>query len=101
MIDLQMIEKGEFYRNLKPSYIIFLCPFDLFGKGRHKYTFRNLYKEDTTFALKDETTKLFLNAKGKQEDVSQELKVFLDYMVDFKRDDDIDMYYLCYHPFSK
>lgn len=33
MIDLQMIDKGQPYKKLKPSYIIFICPFDAFGKG--------------------------------------------------------------------
>ena len=35
MIDLQMIDKGQSYKQLKPSYIIFICPFDMFDKGRH------------------------------------------------------------------
>ena len=34
----ELIDKGEAYRKLKPSYIIFICPFDLFEQGRHIYT---------------------------------------------------------------
>ena len=80
MIDLQMIDKGESYKLLKPSYIIFICPFDLFGKGRHIYTFENLCKEDTSIPLGDDSVKIFLNADGKLDDVSGELKAFLDYV---------------------
>ncbi len=29
MIDLQLIDKGQLYDELKQSYVIFVCPFDL------------------------------------------------------------------------
>ena len=80
LLDMQMIDKGEPYKKLKPSYIIFICPFDQFGMGRHIYTFENICKEDKSVSLKDGTTKIFLNAKGTMDDVSPELKAFLDYV---------------------
>lgn len=46
LIDLQLIDKGQAYKKLKPSYIIFICPFDVFGRGRHIYTFENTCRED-------------------------------------------------------
>ena len=42
MIDLQLIDRGQHYKKLNRSYIIFICPFDLYGKGRHIYTFENI-----------------------------------------------------------
>jgi len=87
MIDLQLIDKGESYKKLKPSYIIFICPFDLFGKGRHIYTFENICKEDKDIPLEDGTTKIFLNAVGDMDDVSDGLKSFLDYVAGKKPDD--------------
>ena len=75
-----MIDKGEPYKKLKPSYIIFICPFDQFGMGRHIYTFENTCREDNSIFLKDGTTKISLNAKGTMDDVSPELKAFLDYV---------------------
>ena len=33
MIDLNILEKGEDYRNLKKSYVIFICTFDQYGKS--------------------------------------------------------------------
>lgn len=80
MIDLQELNKGETYWNLKQSYVIFICTFDLFGKGRHKYTFKNLCLEDKEIGLGDETAKIFLNTEGTEEDISGELKAFLDYI---------------------
>ena len=80
LLDMQMIDKGESYKKLKPSYIIFICLFDQFGMGRHIYTFENTCREDKDIFLEDGTTKIFLSAKGTMEDVSPELKAFLDYV---------------------
>jgi len=80
LLDMQMIDRGESYKKLKPSYIIFICPFDQFGMGRHIYTFENICREDKAIRLEDGTTKIFLNAKGTMDDVSPELKAFLDYV---------------------
>ncbi|MCM1251661.1 MAG: Rpn family recombination-promoting nuclease/putative transposase [Clostridium sp.] len=88
MIDLQMIDKGQSYKKLKPSYVIFISPFDIFGKGKHIYTFENICKEDTSITLKDEAVKIFLNADSSQDDVSKELKAFLDYVAGKESEDD-------------
>lgn len=80
MIDLQMIDKGESYKHLKPSYIIFICLSDIFGRGRHIYTFENTCKEDKSISLGDETTKIFLNADSSMDDVGETLRIFLDYV---------------------
>jgi len=87
MIDLQMIDRGELYSRLKSSYIIFISPFDAFGKGRHVYTFENLCKEDKSIALNDGAVKIFLNASSKMDDTSKELRAFLDYVAGKKSDD--------------
>lgn len=80
MMDLQLLDKGEHYKRLKKSFVIFICTFDVFKKGRHIYTFENRCREDGSILLGDETTKVFLNAKGTIDDVSRELKAFLDYV---------------------
>lgn len=80
MIDLNILEKGEDYKNLKRSYVIFICTFDLFGKGRHIYTFENRCLQDYEISLGDETTKIILNTKGTRDDVSLEMKRLLDYI---------------------
>lgn len=80
MIDLNLIEKGEKYTKLKTSYIIFICMFDPFGKGKHIYTFENRCIEDLDIGLGDETTKIFLNPYGTEDDVSMEMDEFLKYV---------------------
>lgn len=80
MIDLQMIDRGQHYKKLKPSYVIFICSFDLFGKERHIYTFENICEEDSSIHLKDGAVKVFLNTEGKCDDISKELRAFLDYV---------------------
>ena len=59
LIDLQLLDKSVDYKKLNDSYVIFICPFDLFGAGRYKYTFQNLCKEDTTVKLGDGTGRYF------------------------------------------
>ena len=87
MIDLQLLDKGMRYRYLNDSYIIFICPFDLYGKGRHMYTFDKRCKEDPQLTMGDGATHIFLNTKGTMEDVSASLRAFLDY-VDGRLSDD-------------
>lgn len=80
LIDLQLIEKGETYNKLNKSYVIFICLFDLFHLGRHKYSFTYQCLEHAGLELGDETTKIFLNASGTMDDVGPELRAFLDYV---------------------
>lgn len=80
MIDLNLLERGADYRELKKSYVIFICPFDEFKKGLHKYTFENRCREMPELILGDEATKIFLCAGGTADDVSIEMKNFLNWL---------------------
>lgn len=79
-IDLDLISKGDDYRNLSKSYIIFICTFDLFNKGRHRYTFETVCKEDNSIKLEDDSNKIILNTKGIMKDIDNEIIEFLDYV---------------------
>lgn len=79
VIDVNMLEKGMDYKLLKKSYIIFICTFDLFERGRHIYHFENLCREDPSVRLEDGTEKIFLNTKSPREDMDKELRGLLDY----------------------
>lgn len=79
MLDLQLIDKGQTYAKLKPSFVIFICLADMFGAGRHKYTFETVCREDRTIWLGEERITIFLNADSQMEDVSKELTAFLNY----------------------
>lgn len=87
MIDLNLIEKGEYFKKLNTSYVIFICTFDPFKKGLSKYTFKNMCMEDKDTQLNDGTVKMFFNTKSSKNDISKEAKSFLDY-VDGKESDD-------------
>ena len=91
MIDLQMIDRGQTYKQLNRSYVIFICPFDVFSGGRHIYTFENFCKEDKDIRLGDGAVKVFLNSESGMEDVSRELRAFLDYVAGRKSEDSFVM----------
>ncbi len=80
MIDLDVLGKGEDYTDLKPSYVIFICTFDPFATGRKIYTFTNRCHEEDGLELGDETTKIFLNAKGTVGEVDGDIGKFLAYV---------------------
>lgn len=80
MIDLNLIEKGADYSELKESFIIFICLDDPFGRNKCVYTFENRCKEVPDLCLKDESTKIFLNASGNKENLPEELKNFLEFL---------------------
>ena len=80
MIDLNLIERGTDYEKLKKSYVIFICPFDYFKHGLHKYTFQNRCNELPELILGDESTKIFLCAGGQADDVSDDMKDFLEWI---------------------
>ena len=80
MIDLQLISRGSAFRDLKKSFVIFICLDDPFGAGRHIHTFANRCAEDPSLCLGDEAYKVIVNARGTMDDVSGELKEFLAYI---------------------
>ena len=80
MIDLNLLERGVPYQDLQKCYIIFICTFDPFGKGRHRYTFQNQCEEDPDLRLSDQSVKIFFNTKGTADDVSDEVRKLLAYL---------------------
>ncbi len=88
MIDLNILEKGDNYKDLKRSFVIFVCTFDLFGEGRHIYTFENRCIQNPELDLGDDTTKIILNTKGTIDDVTPEMKKLLDFIDGKEPEDD-------------
>ncbi len=88
MIDLNLLEKGENYKELKRCFVIFVCTFDLFGKGRHIYSFENRCIQEPDLSLGDDVTKIILNTKGTMDDISPEMKKLLDYIDGKEPEDD-------------
>ena len=88
MIDLNILNRGEDYASLRRSFVIFICTYDPFGKGRWVYTFENRCREDQDIALGDEAAKIVLNTKGHVGEISKELKSLLHYMDSLVPEDD-------------
>lgn len=87
-MDLNILEKGNNYKDLKRSFVIFVCTFDLFGEERHIYTFENRCIQNPELSLGDDTTKIILNTKGTMDDVTPELKRLLDFIDGKEAEDD-------------
>lgn len=82
LLDTPLLKSGEIdFEHLNNSFIIIIAPFDLFGKGKYRYTFEYRCTEDTDIRLGDGTVKMFLNSHGtNEEEVSKELVHFLHYV---------------------
>jgi len=81
-IDVSLLEPGVMdFNRLNDAYIIVIAPFDLWGFGRYRYTFRMKCEEEPSLHLEDGATRIFLNTRGTNpEGVSQELIDFLHYV---------------------
>ena len=85
MIDLNLIERGAKYKELKKSYIIFICLENPYSEsGLHKYSFKTVCVEDPFVEFQDDLFKIILSAEGDKSDVSDEIGAFLSYLSDKK-----------------
>ena len=80
--DIDTTPKGSEYQDLKQNYVIFICTFDPFHKGKPFYTFQNLCLEHgEPIYLDDGTTKIFLNTTAKDlSNLDLDLCLFYDYI---------------------
>lgn len=82
IIDSKLLEPGEIdFDKLNNIFIIIIAPFDMFGMGKYKYTFKMSCEEARGLGLEDGAIRIFLNTRGKNSDeVGQELVELLQYM---------------------
>lgn len=80
MLDLNELEKGEHYMDLKDSYVIFICTYDPFKENLCCYSFSNVCAEKNNLLLDDGRNILFFNTKGDRENTTKEIAEFLDYV---------------------
>ena len=76
-IDQTLLEPGINYSGLPETVILFITPFDPFGRGFLRYTFRTFCVEDKKLELNDGITKIVLNAAGTEGNISDDLRGFL------------------------
>ena len=83
-IDVDVVNKGAKFSDLKRSFIIFITTYDPFGKGWYTYPFETLFEWDSTIKMKDAAKWIVLNTKGTKDkeghEVSEEIKEMLSYM---------------------
>ena len=79
-IDIDYMNKGNSYKRLPESNIMFICTFDSFKKGLSKYTFRERCDEDNNIILGDGTRKIFYNCTYSGDDLPKDLKDFYNYV---------------------
>ena len=87
-LNKKSLKKSGSYKDLPDAFVIFICTFDPFGYGRHIYTFTNICNEDKNLKLGDGAFTIFLNTEGKMDDVTPELKNFLDFVAGRKTNGD-------------
>ena len=80
-MDMDLLESGQEYKELPMSYVIFICDFDPFKKGKYCYTFENRCLEEFALDMGDESRSIFLSTEGKDGDkIPKELRAFLEFI---------------------
>ena len=78
---METLLTGIDYEELPDTYVIFICDFDPFGKGKYRYTKRTICKEVPELEMDDGAHTIFLSTKGTNEDeVPEELVNFLKFV---------------------
>lgn len=80
MIDLNTLERGGNYKDLKNTYIIFLCLFDPFEKYITQYTFEQMCHEVNGLTLGNDAKIIFINPFGRKDNKTDEEKAFFSYL---------------------
>ena len=100
LLDFDLLQKGQPYDLLPPTFIIFICVFDFFEQGNYVYTLKKCCLENRELELPDEATTMLLNTKGTHGDISKDIKSFYDYVnnhivtTDFTKQIDDEISYL-------
>ena len=100
LLDIDLLQKGQPYDLLPPTFIIFICVFDFFEQDNYVYTFKKCCLENRELELSDEATTMILNTKGTHGDISKDIKSFYDYVnnhivtTDFTKQIDDEISYL-------
>lgn len=90
LIDAPMLKSGERgFDEMKPSYIVVICGFDLYGYGLYRYTFDNRCKEIPELVMGDECRKIILNTKGRNDDGAEKSLIDFLHYVEHSCDDSV------------
>ena len=81
-IDISILRPGVDYKELRKTFVIFICNYDPFGRNRYLYTFENICREEPDLLFGDETVKVIVNTRGEIGEISEELKEVIRYLND-------------------
>ncbi len=84
LIDIDHLEKGQNYGELKESYIIFICLDDPFKLNEPVYTFKSVCLENASAVLNDKIIKTVYNIKSYNQSGESETMRFLQYLAERK-----------------
>lgn len=79
LADGKLLETGQEYDRIPDMWIIFILPYDPFGKDRMCYTIKNSIQEDPDIKYEDGAVTLYLNTTG-HVGGNEELSLLLKYM---------------------
>ena len=88
-IDTDYMNRGNSYKKLPESNVVFICTFDPYKRGLSKYTFKERCEEDSEIVLGDKTTKVFYNCTYRGSDLPDDLKSLYEYVETGKADTDL------------
>ena len=87
VIDVDLLKSGQKYKDIKTSYIIFICVDDIFEEGLAKYSFENLCSENPKIKLGDRAYKRFFISKNCAKLLDERQKAFLRMVTENKASD--------------
>ena len=80
-MDMELLHCGQDYPELSDCFVIFVCDFDPFGKGRYLYTFENCCLEEGELKQEEGCRSVFLNTCVRNlEEVPAGLVNFLEFV---------------------
>ena len=91
-IDTDNLLKGENYNELNEVFIIFICTFDPFDRGRPHYTLKTRCLQERDLDIADGVTKEIFNATAYAKEQDVEISAFLKYIDSKEATDDINFY---------
>ena len=80
MIAVDQLKKGIRYEKLNPQYVIFICTFDVFGKGLPIYWIESSVRQNRDIIVEDEAHRIFLNSKAADYEKDDDMADFLRYV---------------------
>ncbi|MCR4691565.1 MAG: hypothetical protein K5739_09500 [Lachnospiraceae bacterium] len=74
------MNKGNSYKSLPESNVLFLCTFDPYQRGISRYTFKQRCEELPSLEMGDETVKIFYNCTYTGNDLPEDLRDLYNYV---------------------